>query len=426
MKRVFRIAIGVIIGWVVLYANLPSVFYKLGKNFYENKNYISAQKYLNAALAIKPDNPDYRYYYVQTLINMPASYDNQRLIFYFASSENDDSAKMIANEKLSEWKSKIRAKYGDTYIEQAPMDSRILRWDKNSFPLKVYVDQNGIEIPDYYKSAVMSAFSQWDKSVDFIGFENSANAQNAQILIQFKPLPKDVCSGNVCKYVVGYTSPTIKGDTLKKMTIIIYDKNPSGKYFSDKEVYNTVLHELGHALGIMGHSYSTDDLMYQNAKEQSSVWAKFRSEFQYVTGHDVNTIKLLYALDPDITNMRAENQKDLFYPPIILGSATDIANKKLKETLDYVAKSPHIAVGYINLAGAYSELKEYNKAIDALNKAQDLATSDDERYIVYYNLASVYFNLGHNNTALQYAELAKKVKQTEEILELISIIKVRK
>ena len=406
--------------------NLSGIFHGVGKFLYNGKFYNASEVYLHSAVLIKPDDPEFRYDYMLTLEELSPTYKVQKAVCEIAYGDTEDPAQRHAAEQITQWKKNIKDQYGETYIEQTPMDSRVLRWDKSSFPLKVYTDKNGLEIPEYYKSSIASAFSQWDKSIDFIGFETSKDKNDADIIIQFKQIPDNACTENGCRYVVGFTTPTIKGDSLKKMTIVIYDQNPNKEFFSDKEIYNTVLHELGHALGIMGHSYSTDDLMYQNAKEQSSVWAKFRSEFQYITGKDVNTIKLLYTLIPDITNERTENEDVLIYAPVILGSQKDITNKKLKEALNYIDVSPTISVGYINLANAYAELKEHNKAIEALNKALTLSPSDDERYIIYYNLASVYANIGHQNTALKYAELAKKIKSTEEILELISIIKVRK
>ena len=63
------------------------------------------------------------------------------------------------------------------------------------------------------------------------------------------------------------------------MTITIYDKDANGSYFSDRQLYNTVLHEIGHALGIMGHSYSTDDLMYMAEGGMSVADVAYRCGF---------------------------------------------------------------------------------------------------------------------------------------------------
>ncbi len=128
-------------------------------------------------------------------------------------------------------------------------------------------------------------------------FAPTQNHSEANIIVKIKPLPSDVCNGNECRYVVGYTTPDFKGHILNKMTIVLYSKDPHGNFFSDKELYNTALHEIGHALGIMGHSYSSDDLMYM-ASDNNNFYTPYRSSFQYLSSQDINTIKLLYKLIP--------------------------------------------------------------------------------------------------------------------------------
>ena len=405
----------------------PKILFWRGMTLYEDKNYESSLNYMQKALIFKPDNRDYRYYYVKTLSEMKPVYKVQKTMYRFANDGKDDSANILANDKISEWKKNIHANIGNNYIEQAPSDANIIRWNKNSFPLKVYIDTKKLsDLPEYYTSAVSRALSQWDKSVDFVSFINADKKSDAQILIVFDKMPENICDeSGICKFVVGYTSPKISGHKLKNMSITIYDKNPRGEYFSDKEVYNTVLHEMGHALGIMGHSYSTDDLMYLQT-QGNDIFTPYREDFHYLSGNDVNTLKLLYMLEPTITDKPNTSKKGLIYTPIILGSRAEIAMKKVEEAKDYINSSPDIAVGYINLAGAYSDLKEYKKAIEALQSALDVANTDNEKFIIYYNYAYIYMNMKKYNTALEYAELAEHIQPSQDVAELISIIKHNK
>lgn len=423
-----------IIGLLILFAAYivtaqitPELLFAKGKSLFDKGQYTSAAKYLNKALILKPDNTDFRYYFVKAISELKPTYDVQKIMYKYAQSNKEDGAKILANEKLNEWKRNINQNIGNNYIDQAPTDSKIIRWNINSFPLKIYIDYNSPEnLPEYYKSAVSRAFSQWEKSIDFVSFVTAKKKSDAQILISFEKLPDNVCKAGLCKYVVGFTSPKISGSKLKNMTITVYDKNPKGEYFSDKEVYNTVLHELGHALGIMGHSYSTNDLMYQQTQDQNSIFIKYREDFHYLSGNDVNTLRLLYMLEPDITDKTLSSKKGIIYTPVILGSPDEIALKKVKEALDYIESSPDISVGYINLAGAYADLKEYSKSIDALQNALDTANTENEKFVIYYNFAYVYMNMSKYDSALKYAELAKNIQPSQDILELISIIEHNK
>ncbi len=403
---------------------MPKILFWRGMSLYNDKNYISAINYMQKALIFRPDNKDYRYYFVKSLAQLKPAYNVQKLMYKIAHSTKDDGATFFANEQIAEWQKNIHDNIGDNYIEQAPSDANIIRWNKNSFPLKVYIDEKNLSnLPEYYKSAVSRALSQWDKSVDFVSFETIMKKKNAQILILFEPIPDDVCDSNgYCKFVAGYTSPKISGNKLKNMTITIYDKNPVGEYFSDKEIYNVVLHELGHALGIMGHSYSTNDLMYMQTRETDSIFTPYREDFHYLSGNDINTMTLLYMLEPTITDKLPDTKKGLIYTPIILGSKEEIAQKKVEEAKDYIQSSPTLAVGYINLAGAYADLKQYENALVALSDALDNANTDNENFIIYYNYAYVYMNMKKYDAALEYARLAEKIQPSQDVSELISVI----
>ena len=423
-KDLFLGIIVIIAAYCITTILTPKILFWRGIALYNDKNYASAINYLKKALIFQPDNQDYRYYFVKSLAGLKPTYKVQKLMYKIANDDKDDSANFLAKEKIAEWKRNIHENIGNNYIEQAPSDANIIRWNKNSFPLKVYIDTENLQtLPDYYKSAISRALSQWDNSVDFVSFETTDKKSKAEILILLAQMPDNVCDDNgYCKFVVGYTSPKISGHKLKNMTITLYDKNPVGEYFSDKEIYNVVLHELGHALGIMGHSYSTNDLMYMQTQENDSIFTPYREDFHYLSGNDVNTMTLLYMLEPTITDKFPENKKGLIFTPIILGSREEIAQKKLEEAMDYIKSSPNLAVGYINLAGAYADLKQYKKALAALENALDNANTDNEKFIIYYNYAYIYMNVKKYDAALEYAKLAEKIQPSQDVIELISVI----
>ena len=209
------------------------------------------------------------------------------------------------------------------------------------------------------------------------------------------------------------------------MKIVLYTTDPNGNFFSDKEMYNTILHEIGHALGIMGHSYSTEDLMYMSTDSATnSYYAPYRSSFQYLSAQDISTIKLLYKMLPTITNVPQKDIKTngLIYSPIILGTSNQISLRKLKEAQNYIKNAPDIAGGYIDLGIAYAELKKYSEAVKALNKAEELAKSDGDKYIIYYNLAVINMNHNKLDLASKYATDAQNITNNDDTKELLSNI----
>lgn len=422
IRGLFLSVITLVLAFSLTYSFAPKLFFNIGKAKFDKGDYNSAQHYFMQSLIFKPENKDYRFYYVKTLTKLPATYDVQKKVYDFAQKSIDDSATIIANDQVARWRKAVLENAGNNYIEQVPQDTNVIRWNKKTFPLKVYVERDE-SVPDYYYNAVSRALKQWDSSFKFLSFKMTRNKSDSDINILFKDIPQNMCEGRTCTYVSGFTEPQINGKTLKRMTITLYKTNPHNKYLTDYEMYNIILHELGHALGILGHSYSTNDLMYLQAEENNPYFSKFRSDFQYLSGNDINTLNLLYKLEPTITNHPITDKHELIYTPIILGNTEQMQEKKIKEHLAYIQKTPDNSAGYINLASAYVDQKRYNKAVNALNSALDRAKTDDEKYLIYYNFAIVYMYLNERIRSLEFANLAKNIKSTPEINELIGVIR---
>lgn len=413
----------------IVFKLMPSYFYWQGYNNYKNQNYPQAHKYLKKAYDLNKKNKDYRYYYVKTLKHLKPNLTIQEELFEIASSNITDSAQQSAERRITKWRNKILSNIGDNYIEQVPLDNGIIRWDINKFPLKVaIINTSEYNIPTYYKEEILNALGQWQASIDFIKFKTVDSSKNADIIIKIADPPNDLCTEKNCRYVVGFTTPNYKDSNLYNMTIILYTKDPLGKFFSDKELYNTILHEIGHALGIMGHSYSSEDLMYMSADESSNFYAPYRSSFQYLSAKDINTINLLYKMFPTICNTPIDqlDKNGQIYAPIILGTSNQISQRKLKEAQNYIKNAPQIAGGYIDLGIAYAELNKNHEAIKAMKQGYKYAKSDNEKYLILYNLAAINMNIGKYDTALDYAKEAKAIYNSDEIKELIMNIKQAK
>lgn len=417
--------LGILIALLMFFYAVPYFSFNIGKNAYEKNDYLKAFSTLAFSYKMHKDNEDYRYYYVLTLIKLKPALKVQKDLFELSQSKIDDSAKRIAAEKINDWRLNVNYNAGNNYIYNAPSERGIVRWDENKFPLKVFL-KNLDSVPDYYKTEINSAFAQWQNSVDFLQFEYVNKPSSANIIVEIAPLPKNVCKGSECQYIVGYTVPKIKNNLLKKMTITLYDKTPTGEYFSDKELFNTIMHELGHALGIMGHSYYEGDLMFVSTTSNNRFDStRARSSFQFLTSSDINTLRLLYKLIPNVSNTPVEklDTTGLIYAPILIGSSEEMHQRKIREALSYIEQAPEMSGGYVDLAIAYSELNQNDKAIQAFKQAIKYAKSDAELYLAYYNLAVLYSSLNNKNKALKYAQKAKKINSTDEVIELISKLK---
>lgn len=404
---------------LVIVLNIPVFLCKAGENYLRKNEPVKAYKVLKKAYILRSKDRDIRYYYVKSMTNVKPIEKIQKEMFKFSQGKENDAAQKLAKQQINIWKLNILNNIGDNYIEQAPFDRNLVRWDIKTFPLKVRLEIP-ITTPDYYRIEIEKAFLQWTVSTDFLKFEFVEKGK-ADIIVKFNPLPEDVCEDGICKYVVAYTEPKISGKILKSMTITMYDKDANGNYFSDKELYNTVLHEIGHALGIMGHSYSSDDLMYMSSQPEMN-FTRYRNNFQFISKDDLNTVNLLYKLIPDISNVSMTKfEKDgLIFAPIVLGNEKDIGRRKIKEAENYIQSAPDLPGGYIDLAVAYADMEKYSQAIEALRTALDLAKSDSDRYLIYYNIAVIHLNSNRPEEAEKYLKLAKTINANDDTAELES------
>lgn len=165
----------------------------------------------------------------------------------------------------------VQAAYEATYINEM---TKYAVW-KNPKKISVWVQ------PCRYKSTVYNAFKEWIvASGGCVKFVEANSEKTANIRVYFVPeLGKNA----------GLT--TTKSETSgKNLMSAIVQLRYTNFYNEDKLVTNDMmfkvaLHEIGHALGILGHSSNKNDIMYPRT-DSIGIHASDR---------DVNTIRAFYC-----------------------------------------------------------------------------------------------------------------------------------
>lgn len=377
-------------------------FYALkGNHCFKNNDIVCAQKNYEKAFELGFHGKQEREKFVNTIINAPFTLQAQEKALKFITSEINDSITLRLEYFIHDLKMEIFRKYIGNYIKQAVFNHKIVRWGK--MPI-TYVIKNDSVIDKFYEEEIEKAFIEWEKSTDhLLLFEK--NDSDPNIIIELKA--KNPANKKYDKYVTAYTIPNVVDKQLLNMEISFYITDPFGKKMSKQQVYNTALHEIAHALGLLGHSDNKNNVMYM-----TNDYARSNKDIKLnLTEADINTIKLLYKIKPDITN--SDEIIGEYLPEIILGEDNEIVKAKLEEAQNYVKKVPTVVSGYIDLAESYVATKEYSKAIRALEHALQLANTDEVYEMLYFNLALTYFYIDNNELAKEYLDKSIKYQNTE-------------
>ncbi|MGD9580357.1 MAG: tetratricopeptide repeat protein [Vampirovibrionia bacterium] len=411
--------------------------FERGKSAYKSGNYTLATQYFRRALSNNPSNTTYRYYLAQVLVqsknldeaqkeyqriiqmspySQEATYSKKALVQikdYIHNSLHPKWRSMNSNMDIGVSETHSKADVGDNYIDKVTEKGEVIRWQKSSMPLKVYVENDPRKVQKYsnqYYMAAKKGLEKWTSGTKgLITFRYVDSPQNADIKVVWKTVLDAKLLGSEAgtAYTAGVTSPEYSGKELYAMSVVLTTTDPNGKPHDPSDIEKVSTHEVGHALGIMGHSLESGDIMYANSKSNGEL-----------TKRDISTITLLYDLDPDISNFRAvggvevanaskdtgENDKSINEE--VLGTKDQRIQTEIDEIMDAIKNNPRSSVNHINLGNLYGDQGEYDQAIREYKKALKLNPKSD---IAYSNIGAMHQNLHQPYDALRAYTEAKKL-----------------
>lgn len=403
----------------------PTIFYNLGQNAYKNEKYKDAAQYFKLSYSLNPQSIRTAYYWASSMSKLQLIYPYQKDLYRISQLDDDSAADMLASSTLQSFKVNLLMKVGGNYIESALYNDQVLHWNTNTIPLKYYIDYT-TSVPKYYTDMINKAFKQWEeKTNSLVQFQQTKNQDEANIVLFFKDIDNSLITkeGRV-EYNVGEATPVIENNLLKQMKIQIIAQNNLRQYFTSKEIDTVAKHEIGHALGIWGHSKNINDIMYYSASEEFGFLGASEKE---ISADDVNTLRLLYFMAPNITNKKISSDEEKYYlfAPVVTSRFENNNNFYLQKCLANTIKTPDDVNVWIQLANAYGDNKNYEKSIETLEKAVDLTDDPENLAVIYYNMANNALNNDQPNEAMQYASKAQFIHKDYDTKSLVAYIKYK-
>lgn len=384
--------ISLILSMSLISSSFAYNYYEAGRAEFKKGNYSKANRFFQDELKENPENINCRYIYAQSFVGMNdlvnAQKEYEKVIEQSPSSEIARLSS-IAMSKIHGYyteKTNISSKnsYGssiaDNYIQNTLYTGKIVRWNISAMPVKVYIQ------PSDYAQAVKLALDYWPRVSEpkTLSYSIVNSSKDANISVSFV---SEIGKANDKSYLAGLATPVIKGYMLESCSIKLRITDEKNNPVSQEEIFSIALHEFGHAFGIWGHSPKESDIMYDSDSANSN------NSIQALTQRDINTFRILYRLDPDISNF-TEGQSPVVNSAknsTILGNTDQRISKKYQEAVDYIKKFPNNAVGWSNLGDIYYEAKQYQEAIICYQKTLELDNSIDE---AKSNLALSYEKTG--------------------------------
>jgi|GEM_PF-6854169 len=324
----------------------------------------------------------------------------------------------FGNLMLPEHKGQVDVSNRDNYLENALISNgEAQRFSK--MPVYVFTPEGP------YASLARRALKQWqDASGGVLSFVTAANEKDAQIIIKFS----ESAIGEMNKaFYAGVTNTTRKSDgSLQQARVKIVTKR-NNQPIPEAIIYSVLLHELGHAVGIAGHSNNSADIMSTGGSEIKSA----------ISARDIKTVKLLYS-KTDFTQDKAiyrsakyqqikqmlEKTPDDYIGWAELGDFyfNEGYNSNAYKCYEYLTRlRPNEAFGWSRLGLYYTKQKDFDKAYVNLKTAHIKKPSDP---IYMYDLAALCHNHNKKDMARSYlATFLKNYPAQRQNKTLAEIIK---
>jgi predicted Zn-dependent protease len=177
------------------------------------------------------------------------------------------------------------------YLADAAPNGQVNRWPAQKIPLRVFIASgtNASGFQESHLQALREAFSKWSQATDGrLAFMPVNDPSQADIVCDWTDDPEKVVqAGRAVEGGLTKLSLQPNGSEIAVMrATVTLLTNRGGTPLGEDEMKKVCLHEVGHALGLNGHSNNSHDIMFYS--ESPSIWPA-------LTKRDKATMLRLYS-----------------------------------------------------------------------------------------------------------------------------------
>ena len=222
---------------------------------------------------------------------------------------------------------------------------------------------------------------------------------------------------------IGKAIPAIKDNTLQRIDVYIKPTDTKGIRINNDKLLPLAEHEIGHALGLWGHSASPDDIMYHTGDYLNN-----DTKTTGISSRDVNTLMLIYKMIPDVIDipLASEDYNNMFYHQILTTYPGENFELEIQRLISQLKDDRQNIIVWVDLAINYAYKKQYERSNYILNRVLPLVVNDyQNQHVILYNLAANYYKMRNYVTAERYLNLATKINDDLDTQILESFIDLR-
>lgn len=331
-------------------------------SLYKSGDYEKAKIEFRDLVSKNSSDVNSRYMYAQTLIKTK-EFEKARQEYEFIVSVSPNSRAGQLSSKgikiLDGYQNELSSEspYSDTdYIENAFKNGQRHVWGTND--VAVYVQNHKL------KPVVFDALNEWSKAIGgVLTFSEVTSKDDAQINVYFT---KDTVFPENTSMENGSVSFDYSGKELTSCTVTVNTIKENGRIAEILEMRPIMLHLIGHAIGIDGHSPVAGDVMSKGSPEP----------VQRLSRRDKNTAAKLYDGFSGIKVSLEQSQ-----------------NAKIKSAQAALERAPDSAEALAELAEATAESGNPATALIYYKKALLIEETAD----VYKKMADIYRSMGRTD-----------------------------